>query len=278
MDRSKFKDTYGPWALITGGTEGIGLCFAEQLAEAGLNIALVARREELLTQICSRLGQDHGIQTRHITADLSDPEGVVSVIEAMQGVEVSLVIHNAGATHGAKAFLDQPCETAEALMTLNCLTPLRLSHHFGQAMKDKGAGGLIMMNSLACLAGASAITPYSAAKAYLMRLSEGLWHEFKPYGVDVLTVLAGATRTPAMVKSIPGFETDDSLMAPEQVAGEALAFLGRGPVCVPGGNKEAAAFMMSPDRVGLVNMMSKATADLYGLEGVEHAGENFSEG
>lgn len=277
MDKG-FKDTYGPWALITGGTEGIGLCFARELAEQGVNIALAARREAVLAHIADGLETDYGIETRWISADLSRSDGAASIIAACDGLAVSLVIHNAGATHGAKAFLDQTCESAEALMTLNCLTPLRLCHHFGQAMKARGAGGLIMMNSLACLAGASAITPYSAAKAYLMRLSEGLWHEFKPYGVDVLTVLAGATRTPAMVKSIPGFESDDSLMAPEQVAQEALAFLGRGPVCVPGGNKEAAAFLMSPDRVGLINMMSKATADLYGLEGAEHAGENFTKG
>jgi len=277
MDKHSFKNTYGPWALITGGTEGIGLCFAQQLAEMGLNIALVARREEVLAQACTQLTDTHGIETRYVCADLAQADAAQTIIDTLQGVEVSLVIHNAGATHGAKAFLDQPCASAEALLTLNCLTPLRLCHHYGQAMKDKGAGGLIMMNSLACLAGASAITPYSAAKSYLMRLSEGLWHEFKPYGVDVLAVLAGATRTPAMMESIPGFAENDDLMAPELVAQDALAFLGRGPVCVPGGNKEAAAYMMSPDRVGLVNMMSQATADLYGLQGVAYEAENFSE-
>jgi short-subunit dehydrogenase len=159
-------------------------------------------------------------------------------------------------------------EDALQLVDLNCRGPVLLVHRFGGAMAARGRGGIVMLTSMSAACGGAYIATYSATKAFDLVLAESLWIELGQRGVDVLSVVAGLTDTPAMRRS--GAVTDDSPMPPmdaDDVAAEALAALGTGgPVLVAGAaNREAGALFWPIPRGDLVAGMSAATASLYGL-------------
>ena len=114
---------YGPWALIAGGSEGIGLCFARQLAEAGLNLMLLARRPEPLQAAQEQLCRDFSVEVRTHAMDLTAADLEEQLENFTQGIDIDLLISNAGAIHGAGLFLDEPLQKARSLIHLNCLGP-----------------------------------------------------------------------------------------------------------------------------------------------------------
>jgi short-subunit dehydrogenase len=275
-----FRARYGPWALIAGGSEGIGRSFAMQFAERGLNLLLLARRagplEEAATEIRARFGVEVVTQTLDLAAS-----GLDSAIERLTGDrEVGLLVCNAGATHGAAMLLDRPVGAALGLVQLNCTAPLVLAHSLGTRMRKRGRGGMILVSSMAGLAGGAFIAAYAASKAFEIALAEALWYEFGTAGVHVLGLIAGATSTPAMLRSGMRFgsaardaaragggpATSTVPMDPDDVVREALAHLGRGPLHVAGDtNREAAKALRSAPRDQVVAAMSAAVAEMYGV-------------
>src|SRR5258705_2807193 len=91
-----FKERYGPWALVTGASSGIGAEFAVQLAEAGLNLILAARRKPRLDRLAQQLEEKSKIQVRAVRADLSRPGFLADILAASRSVEVGLLVNNAG--------------------------------------------------------------------------------------------------------------------------------------------------------------------------------------
>ena len=145
-------------------------------------------------------------------------------------------------------------------------------------MKARGRGGILLLTSMAGLSGSAYMATYAATKSFDLVLAESLWHELGPHGVDVMAVVAGATRTPSMLRSNERFEAYPGIMEPDEVARGALENLGRGPVWVAGAhNRQAAAGLLPVSRTGLVNAMSEATAGLYGLPFAPVEGVDFAE-
>jgi len=273
----QFGERYGPWALVAGASDGIGEAFARRIAQAGINVVLLARRAALLQTLASELRQQFGVATREIVVDLTADGLLPAVREATDDLEVGLVVYNAGAAHGAGHFLDRTAEAALALVALNCRGPVVLAHHFGARMRERRRGGIVLLSSLAALSGSAHIAVYSATKSFDMVLAEGLWHELKPAGVDAMCLVVGATLTPSMLASRNSFRDYPGIMQPADVAGEGLGFLGRGPVCVAGAHNRAIVSAMLPgSRVAAINGLSQATASIYGLPPVTVEGEDVN--
>src|SRR5882724_143015 len=94
--KSAMVKQFGPWALITGASSGIGAEFARQLAAAGLNIAVAARRQSLLDEVCREVSQKYGVEARTVVVDLSEEDAVERLAEAVRDLDIGLVISNAG--------------------------------------------------------------------------------------------------------------------------------------------------------------------------------------
>ena len=129
--------------------------------------------------------------------DLTDPDVGDRVAEATDGLEVGLVIYNAGAANRTVEFLDDSFGHSLKQIKLACIGPVALARHFAPAMRERGRGGIVLVGSLACLAGAT-LAVYSAVKAFNVNFAEGLWAELRPHGVDVCCTPLGMTFTEAL--------------------------------------------------------------------------------
>lgn len=191
---SRVVERYGPWAMITGASDGIGLAFARHLAAAGLNLALVARREPVLAALAMELEQAHGVKCRVLSADLSDLETVHRLQEATSDLDIGLLIAAAGfGTSGP--LLKAPLGVETEMVDLNCTSVLALAWHFGRRFARRGRGGVVFMSSLLAFQGTPQAANYAATKAYVQTLAEGLRVEWAPQGIDVIASAPGPIRS-----------------------------------------------------------------------------------
>jgi short-subunit dehydrogenase len=260
---SDFRTRYGPWALVTGASVGLGECFARALAARGLSLLLVARRREPLEALAAELRRAHGVEVRTEAADVGRPDLLEVIDRLADGAEVGLVVHNA-AFSALGPFLDRPVEDQLQVLDVNCRAPVLLAHHLGRRMAERGRGGILFMSSLAGGQGCPLVASYAASKAYEIVLAEGLWDELRPLGVDVLACRAGPTRTPGYESSNPRQKVP--IMEPEPVVEEALRALGGGPVLVAGRLNRAVNFLMQRilTRAAAVRFMGRSTRKMYG--------------
>lgn len=243
---------HGPWALIAGGSEGVGAEFARLLAGDGVNLVLVARKSEPLArtaEMCRQLG----VEVRTAAVDLTDPTAVQTVIATAAGAEIGLLIYNAGANTCSAQFLDAALTDFTGVIDLNITAMLALVHHYGTDMRRRRRGGILMVGSMAGYLGSDRHTVYGGAKAFGRIFAEGLWLELAEYNVDVLHLVLGVTRTPAMQRlglnfDIPGMRVSD----PADVAREGLDNLCNGPVHIAAGNSAEVVRRNDPDRARVV--------------------------
>lgn len=224
------REKYGPWAVIAGGSEGVGRAFATQLADDGFHLLLVARKREPLEETAA-LCRERGVEVRTLSLDLTTAASVGAVTDAVADVEVGLLIYNAGANTHSEDFLDGELSEFQKVVDLNITTPLALVQHFGRSMRDRGRGGIVLIGSRASSVGSVKHSIYGGVKAFGQIFAESLWIELRDSGVDVLQLVLGMTRTPAMERvglnfDVPGLPVAD----PEDVAREGLAKLAAGPV------------------------------------------------
>ncbi|MGA1873673.1 MAG: SDR family NAD(P)-dependent oxidoreductase [Thermoplasmatota archaeon] len=230
MDR-RFKDRYGPWALITGASSGIGREFAYQLAEKGLDIVLVARREDKLREIAEHIGSGFGRRTRVVPLDLSRRDLWVHLEPHLRDIEVGLLVNNAGFSIFGP-FLEQSLDRNMEMIELNIVAPTILAHELGRKMASKGKGGMIFLSSMAGFVPAPLMSAYSATKSFDLFLGEALHKELKRKGIDVLTLCPGATDTEFSQRA--GIESGFKGKSPVPVVRSALDGLGGPTFVVPG--------------------------------------------
>lgn len=258
--------TYGPWAVIAGGSEGVGAAFATQLAADGFNLVLLARKPVPLEETaaaCRALGVD----VRPLAVDLTEPAAIADVIAETDDVEVGLLILNAGANTHSAEFLDGDLDAFARVVDLNITTPMALVQHFGRPMRERGRGGIVLVGSMASYMGSTHHTVYGGVKAFSRIFAESLWLELREHGVHVLELVLGVTRTPAMERVGLDFEVPGMKVAePADVAREGLENLANGPVHIAAGNDEYLSMRTHPDRAKVVLGAHEFIQTLMGLE------------
>ncbi len=255
FDRAGFARQYGPWAVIAGASEGTGSAYAEQLAALGINLVLVSRRQEALDSLGNRLAEEHGVAFRSVVADLRSADAAAAILEACADIEVGLYVSNAGTDGAGNGFLDSPVARSLDLLAMNAGTLLQAIHGFGQAMKQRARGGIIIMSSGAGLGGQPWLAMYSATKAFELNLAESLWAELGDQGIDVLAVVAPGMNTPSLRRAVAGTSFDvDQTYDPDEVVHLALDSLGKEPaVIIPDGpNEELIPAIQAARKVRLI--------------------------
>ncbi|MCP4295331.1 MAG: SDR family NAD(P)-dependent oxidoreductase [Proteobacteria bacterium] len=239
------KEKYGPWALVTGGTSGIGSSLCKLIAEQGVNIVLVARRAELLETKSEELKKKYGIEVKTIGADLSKKEEVAKVKNGTKDMEIGLLIPCAGIeNHGLMT--DINLESDLGMLQLNVMSTFELVHHFAGKMVPRKQGGILLVSSMIGHMPNPYFSNYAASKAYVLNFGASLHWEMKQRGIDVTVLSPGYTLTP--MTDILNDEMDVSKlpmppMSPEYTAKVGLEGLGKTAVVIPGKKNKFMVFM-----------------------------------
>jgi len=221
---------YGPWAVVTGASDGIGRAIATELAREGFSLVLVARRQAALEELADRLKASFGVQARPLVADLSSSSETARLDVETRDIDVGLLVAAAG-YGGSGPFVDASQDSELGMIDVNCRALAQSAQDFARRFAGRGRGALVLMSSLVAFQGVPRAANYAATKAYVQTLAEGLSIELKGKGVDVLASAPGPVVSGfgarAGMKIVKG-------QTPEEVARGTLRSLGRRTTVRPG--------------------------------------------
>jgi short-subunit dehydrogenase len=225
-----FKEKYGEWAVVTGASDGIGRSIAIELAKKGLNVFIVARRQNLLTQLESEIKNATRVEVKSLAIDLSKAGSTDQLLQATQGLNVGLFAGVAGfGTSGELIHSDLNAELN--MIDVNCRSVVEQTYHFAKRFADQKRGGVILMGSLVGFQGTPSAANYAATKAFIQAFAEGIHYELKPFGVDVLSSAPGPVASGFASRA--GMKMGQAA-TPEEVARATVNALGKGVTVRPG--------------------------------------------
>jgi uncharacterized protein len=223
LDRRRF----GPWALVTGASSGIGREMARHIAASGINVVLVARRLARLEEVGRALAADFGVAYRAVAADLSTASFFADVERATADLELGLLVGNAGFPNAGELWTLDRDELMKAIH-VKVNANLTLVHHFAPGLVARRRGGILLVSSVGGLNGVPYVANTAAIEAYVLTLGEGLHGELARHDVNVTVLMPGPTLTESMAKM--GVDPADMPLSPmsaERVAAEGLRALQR---------------------------------------------------
>ncbi|MCX6132052.1 MAG: SDR family oxidoreductase [Proteobacteria bacterium] len=190
------QDFRGKNVLITGASSGIGKAFAENLAARGSRLIITARSKDRLEELAQELRNKHNSSVDVIALDLSESFAASRLMKeiALRKLEVDVLINNAGFGKWAE-FLSVDAATYNQMLQLNINALLELSQLCLPAMLKKGDGGIINVASTAAFVPMPYAAVYAASKAFVLSLSEALYGEYAPKGIQVTALCPGATES-----------------------------------------------------------------------------------
>jgi len=255
--KDNFFSKYGPWALVTGASSGMGREFALQLAAKGFNLVLTGRSEAQLQATAKAIPQ---VETLLIPLDLSKETFLRTLTEKIGDREIGLAVCAAGVGHFGR-FLDGTQREMDAMIRLNIDALLQITRHFGQRLAERGGGGIIVFSSTLGATPVPFGAIYSASKSFINMFGQALNYELRPKNIDVLTFIPGGTDTEMVSKIDQDIDINSMgmpLAAVAPVVSSALNNLGHHDKLVPGPMNKMMVFMM--ERL----FSSKATTKLIG--------------
>jgi short-subunit dehydrogenase len=242
---TSLADRYGAWALVTGSAraEGLGYTFARQLAAQGMNLVLVDILEAELQHRAHDLRQAYSIEVRTVAVDLGMVESLSTLTQATHDIEIAVLVCNHMFTPATTPkILDMELALHHRMLDINARAYTSLIHLFGNQMRARKRGAIIIVASGAGMVSAPYTGAYSANKAFQIALGEALWYELKGTGVDVLVVVAGLMRTQGdALSKYPQFMMSDT----DPVVQEVLANLGKRHMVIPGFINKAFMFLQT---------------------------------
>ncbi len=248
-------------ALVTGASAGIGEAFARELAARGHDLVLVARRADRLEAEGARLTTAHGVTVEPLAADLGTSDGVATVAARLTDASrpIDLLVNNAGIGSSGK-FWELPVEGETAVINLNVVALVQLTHAALGGMVPRDAGGVINVSSLGAYQPVPLNATYGATKAFVSAFTNAVCEELRGTNVKLMVVAPGFTHTEFQENSIdprglPSFVWQSA----DTVAITAMRAFDRGrAVCITGAVNVVAAAASSVMPAGVSRRLSGA--------------------
>lgn len=250
-------------AMVTGASRGIGAAFATRLAEQGVDLVLVARSADRLAELADHLERAHAVTVEVLVADLLDTDDLDRVAARVgASPAIDLVVNNAG-FGTAGAFVDLDADRERQQVALNVTALVTLSKAAAAVFRERGAGGICNVSSVAAAAPAPFTATYAATKTFVTSFTQALHEELRPAGVHVTTLSPGFTRTDfhdtgdMTVGAVPGVAWSSSA----QVAAAGIEGVRRNrAVVVPGAVNLAVVGLSRALPAGVVRRVAGAIA------------------
>jgi short-subunit dehydrogenase len=257
-------------ALITGATAGIGAAFARRLAADGYRLVLVARDAARLAGAADDLHRQHGVPAATLPADLSTEDGCAAVEERLRAADgpVDLLVNSAGITLH-RSFVRSSAADEARLLRLNVLAVMRLTSAILPDMVKRRHGAVVNVSSVAGFAPVMPGSTYSASKAWVTNFSESVGRSVRPYGVRVMALCPGYTRTEFHDRAgIDMSRTPEWMwLDADEVVRDGLRDLARGRlISVPNWKYKLAAFGMRHAPRGLLQAVARDNRGRIGRE------------
>ena len=241
-----FKEKYGEWAIVAGAAEGLGEAWSVSLAKRKLNLLMVDNQSKPLQNLAETIKNEYGVETKTLELDLAEKDATGKIMETAGNLDAGLLVYNA-AFSLIKPFVELSPEELTPFIDVNVSTQLKLVHAFSKRLTEKKrGGGILLMSSLAGLIGMQLVTPYAATKAFAWNLAEALHYELKPKNIDVMACVAGATATPAYIRTNPQYGFfKPAVMKPAEVTEAVLKKFGKKTLYIPGFSNRMNYFILT---------------------------------
>ena len=235
MTDSMLFKRFGPWAIITGASSGIGEGFAYELASNGFNLVLAARRVDLLEKVGMALSEKFDIQYKVLQVDMFQPRAIETIIQACEKLDIGLLISNAGTGRPGR-FINRKEDDLSEIIQVNALSHIWLTYHFSKTFALKGKGGIVLTGAMGSTNGVPFMAIESGTKAFLEGFGKALNYELKDKGVNVTVLVTPPTQTAVLGEL--GFTDENIPVAPipvKQCVVQALKALRKNkPSILPG--------------------------------------------
>jgi len=212
----------GRWAVVTGGSSGIGRAHAVELAARGFDLVLVGRDAERLQSTRVAISTEHSVSVETVQLDLAEADAATELLRVLGDREIGVFTAVAGSGSPGD-FVEGDLATFLECVNLKVRTNLILLHAIARAMSARGSGAIIIVSSTGALQGVPQLANNAGTEAYLLAMAEALHHELAPHGVKVLGLMPGMTKTPGLSAMVAESDIPRTAQTPQQVAQESLA-------------------------------------------------------
>lgn len=237
----------GKTALVTGGSSGLGVDFARELAARGCHLVLAARREELLRQHAEAIGGRYGVRVTTVAMDLAAHDAPQALYDRLagEGITVDVLVNNAGyGLYGPFTQLDW--ERERTMLELDIITLVHLTKLFARDMVARNFGFMLHVASIGAYQPSPLYASYGAAKAFVLNFGEALSYELRRTNVRSTVIAPGITATEFLkvAGQQPTLYQRAMMMTGERVARIGVEAMLRGrPSVVPGRINALGAFL-----------------------------------
>ena len=255
------ENSNSQYALITGGTSGIGKELAKLFAQDGYNLIIVARDEAELSGTAQEISQRFGVNVDTISKDLFEPNAAEELYDEVKekGITVNVLVNDAGQGQNGR-FIDYDIQRDVDIIQLNIVSLTILTKLFLKDMVARNEGKILQLSSLASKTPGPLLAVYSATKAYVQSFTQAVINEIKDTNVTMTALLPGATDTDFFnkadaenTKQVQDMKLDD----PADVAKDGYEALMSGDAQVVSGFKnkiQAAMSTIMPEQAAATNM------------------------